>query len=121
MADAKLKFYIGDITEGGKDGIQCNSVEAVFSDVLSPGKNDVQVPFCFAIRCDEGYRAEAVQITFSSDIDLPIITSTGWSNSKYGKIDVGTVNNTNKVIFMGSALNKDSYLKIHLSYTEVKI
>lgn len=134
MAESKLKFYIGDITEGGADGTPCTSVDCLFPLVWKPdsihngGNPSIcdRVPIIFALRCDEGYNAINVKLTFDK-----AGFNIGSLANDYSKVeghtfgisvlDIGTVANVNRVVRLFSGFYPDNTIKIYASFTEIKV
>lgn len=137
MVDSKLKFYVGNVTDGGNDGTASTSVQCLYPLAWMPNivaANSIglynstycRVPIKFALRCDEGYRADDVKLTF--DVGKFYIGNVENDYSGYpsstgsiSEVKVGTVGNANRIIRLISGFYPEYAIKIYISFTEVKL
>lgn len=122
MAEPKLKFYTGEVTTGQKDGVATNTAVFKFPNSVNPTylHYAYKAPIKFALRCDEGYRADNVSLTFKSNADNLLVK---FMNSGYDYLDkIGSVTETNTIFYVvsGGVANNLS-LNVYASYTEVKL
>lgn len=133
---ARLKLYVGEVTPGGTDGTPADALQCSFPLVWKPDSipdttdyKGIRVFQRFALRCDEGYRADDVSITFDRGKFF-----VGFINENYvptgsyfpfqdsvKRVDVGSVGNTNVVIRLYTGFYPGKSMKIGVSFTEVAL